>query len=877
MRAVFVILLLTSITQLTHAESSVRFDVPVQSLVDAVRAVAAQSNVNIFLDADIQKRIGDRKSVALKDEMTLDQALTRLLQGSGLTFEFINGNTIAIRALAAQNGARPVAQDANSQSMKLAVVDATQRQSSDPSSGAGASAQRQVKQGDTGAANSSPGIGIDEIVVTAQKREQKLKDVPLSVTAIAGKEIDERGLVSAEDYLRGIPGVNQVDIGYGQSIIIRGIETSPTAQNFGSGTTTATYFGETPTTNSAGLGGGTNVDLKLVDIERVEVLRGPQGTAFGNSSMGGAVRTIPVAPKLGIAEAKVAAGYSATSGSGGDNYEIQAIGNVPLIKDRLAIRATAYKYEDSGFYRNRAGSDPAFQAAVVAPNGAQAYATDSEEVGSSRFIGGRVAALWQATDDLSVRLGYLSQKTETDGFGVATNGTYEQAVLQVAPAHVMRGQKDGVFDTDIDIANAVLEYGFNWADLLATYSYTDSGSRRSLPQTAAGIGAAQSVDSPSDHSENVAEVRLASKFDGPLNFIAGVYHENLDDEIVYDYRTLLVAQGTYRDRRNLEQNALFAEVSWKFLPHFTLTGGSRAYRYDRDVLVDTTGIFGVGSSLSKADASGSIFRGNLSWTPTDEAMVYVNYSEGFRLGKPQPGLAPGQCDLNGDGLVDGSSISIASTRNVESDDVASYELGGKFVLLDRKLTIDVSAYRMDWSGMPALVVSSCAAGSSFLTYLTNVGAAKSEGVELEAQFQIARSLRIDIGGSWVDAELTEDVPRQGFVSGSRLPGSPRANANLGLQYNFAIGGHAAFVRADSIYVGSFYGNVQESFNTKAGDYVKVDATARLQIGNLDLDLFVQNLTNEDAFAFRGVADRGALFGYRLRPREVGLRVGYDFR
>ena len=151
---------------------------------------------------------------------------------------------------------------------------------------------------------------LSEIVVTATRRAENIQDVPLSIAAVTADDIAQRNFVSEEDYLRTIPGVNQVDEVGSSAIIIRGVETSPSFQNFASGPTVATYFGETSTTASAGLTGGSNVDIKLVDIDRVEVLRGPQGTTFGSSSLGGAVRIIPAAPKLDEFGGEVAANYS---------------------------------------------------------------------------------------------------------------------------------------------------------------------------------------------------------------------------------------------------------------------------------------------------------------------------------------------------------------------------------------------------------------------------------------------------------------------------------------------------------------------------------------------------------------------------------------
>ena len=254
-----------------------------------------------------------------------EQVLQQLLEGTGLKYQFLDSRTIAVSPIREDSAnARPVS------TLRLAQAE---QSASDAGRSAAAAAQ-----GTRGSA--SEGVALEEIVVTAQKREQRLQDVPLSIAVADAEDIDRRGLINAEDYLRGMPGVNQVDTALNQTIVIRGIESATTFQNFGSGPTTATYFGETPTTNAAGLFGGTNVDLKLVDIERVEVLRGPQGTAFGNSSLGGAVRTIPVAPKLDRFEGQVAAATRDVRWRR-RQLQVQAVGNFPLIQDRLAIRATA--------------------------------------------------------------------------------------------------------------------------------------------------------------------------------------------------------------------------------------------------------------------------------------------------------------------------------------------------------------------------------------------------------------------------------------------------------------------------------------------------------------------------------------------------------
>ncbi len=892
-RVVTFTLLALVLGQASLAQSQrLNLDIKPQPIKLALRDLGEQTGIQILFRAeDVAK--GGVTTPRISGQMSPKEALDRMLAAApGLTYEWVNAHTVMISARDLTGMERGVSTP--EESMQVAQAASTH-------AGTAASGQNSQEHQDTSrATGDSSDTKVQEITVTASKRAERLQDVPISIAVVTADDIDRRGLVNAADYLRGIPGVNQVDSAEGQSIVIRGMETSPYFQNFSSGPTTATYFGETPTTTAGGLGVSTNIDIKLVDIERVEVLRGPQGTAFGNSSIGGAVRTIPVAPRLDRFAAKLAGGYSSTSGTGGDNHNIQAIANIPLVKDKLAIRAVGYQYQDSGFYTNVAGSDPAFQIAAVVPYGAQGFAVDKEEVGSADVRGGRIAALFQPIDDLRLALNYLTQKGQTDGFAIATSGTYEQTMLRVAPEHVVRGQGAGVSDTDIDIANAVLEYDLGSANLLATYSHSKSGSIVSAPYQLSGRYWPTSYISDSDHREDVGEIRLATHFDGAWNFLAGIYAENIDDEVLFDYRwfgdpaTNIACAGCAGSSDvgdqiqlwDLRQKAAFGEVSWKFAPRFTLTGGVRTYDYDRTIRTSSPrnfffGPVAPGTTRTATDASGTIFRGNLSYQPNGNALVYAGWSQGFRLGKPQPALPAGVCDLNGDGVIDGTGIGLASTGSVESDDVDNLELGGKFALFDRRLTIDAAVFRMEWSGLPVRAGTPAPCNRA---YNTNAGTALSEGVEFQANVQVTEPFRVEFGGSWIDARLTEDVPLQGFTDGDRLAGSPEVNANLGLQYEFKIGGiYRAWVRADSTYTGSFYGDILQSPNTKSGDYVKLDASVRVKIGNLDVDFFARNLTNEDAFTFRGILPAsparpvlGDFYGYRLRPRTIGLQLGYSF-
>ncbi len=856
------------------------FNIAPQKLASALVEFSRQANTPIVSST---REVDRYDTAGVTGVMTLKEALKALLAGTDLETKITESGAIAIGTFTDQ-AAAPASPRPARAGLQVRLAQAS-----------GPQVTQTEERGDSADKRDEAKDKVQEIIVTATKRAEKIEDVPQSIAVVSAADIDKRALVSAGDYLRGIPGVNQVDDAFNQSIIIRGIETSPQFQNFDAGTTVATYFGETPTTNTAGIGNSTAVDIKLVDIERVEVLRGPQGTSFGNSSLGGAVRTIPVAPRLDRVEGKVAASHSFTAGAGSDNSMVQAIGNFPLIQDKLALRAAVYRFEDSGFYRGVAGSDPATQAAVTA-FGARDFAIDSGEIGAQRFNGGRVSLLYQPTSALKFTVTYLKQVTEIDGTPGATLPGYDQTILQVAPEHVRRGQHGGLADTNIEIVNPVIEYDLDWGTLTATYSNTESGSRyitsySFFPGFYPHFPLSNLADSK--HQENVGELRLATKLGGPLDGVAGLYYEHLKDsanpgnDLIWHgdpaanpFSPGLRSLGIDAQWRDLKQKAAFAEVSWKIVPRLTLTGGARYYDYERSNLDVRSGFLfgGASSTLRDSEANGTSLRGNLSFKPDENSLVYAGWAEGFRLGIPQTGLPPGLCDVNPpDGIVDGSNgVTIESTRETKSDTVESVEVGGKTALFDRRLMVTGAVFRIDWKGMPVRIASPAAPAGCGLAYTANVGEARSEGVEFQLSTRLGRAWTVDGGASWIRAELAQDAPSLNATEGTRLPGSPSFNANFGAEYGFEIGGYNAFVRADAIYVGEFYGNLTRSPDTRSGDYVKVDLSARVSVKSFDVDVFVRNLTDADDYTFRGIYDGGGPFGWRMRPRTIGVQLGYHF-
>lgn len=871
--SILVLLAVSALADEGRLNREIDFTIPPQQLDAALLELGRQANLQLMFSAREFRAIA---TPGLHGRMPIGKALELLLRDTGLTYQMIGDATVTVK---------PVAQGptATHEPSSHFASDAIRIAQVAPDAGArDAVANGDRERSDAG----SPGK-LEEIVVSAQKREERLQDVPISIAVITNQEIERRGFIGMEDYLRSVPGVNQIDNGpLSNSIVIRGLTTGPMFENSGSGPTVATYFDESPITATLGYGSGGGVDIRPVDVERIEILRGPQGTAYGSASLGGTVRIIPAKPKLGAFGAKLSASYADTSGFGSDNSTIQGVVNIPLVRDTFALRAVAYRFDQSGYYRNVAGMDPA-AIAKARDFGLGDYTTGfvQNDVGRMRSTGGRLAAHWKPTENLDISATFLTQKIEQDGSPYATNGGYEQSNLPVSPQGRERNELGDVNDSDLDLFSVVLNYDLGWGLLTSTASWANSGSvwasdiSRFYPHALSSTG-------PSNVRAVSAETRIATRLDGRIQFLGGLYYENIDDDFVQHTDWAGTPANNpfttnpsfyFEESTNLEQRALFAEVSYELLDNLTATLGGRYFKYEKDERNLTEGGSagvllgeGVPQVLSSAEGNSS-YKASLSYKPQEETLLYVSWAEGFRLGRPAAGLPSATCDPNGDGLIDGSDVSIASTRRINSDFLENYELGAKFSALDRRLIVEAAIYHIEWDGLPIRTV----ADSCNLAYTANVGAATSDGAEFQTTFFATSALRFVLGGSYNDAQLSENAPDlfTPAFKGDRLPGAPQFNGNAAVQYDFTVAGRGAFVRADSFYTGKFFRDLGEGPpDTRAGDYIKVDARIGVNIDRLNVELFANNLTNRTDFTWHGYG--GA--AYRLRPRTIGVQLGYTF-
>lgn len=874
------LLLQAGLTLPAFAQEVHRFDINTTDAATAIHEFGSQADVQILVAAEA---LNGKHLNKVHGNLSTADALIKLLADTGLSHQYVGDRAVAVLP----EPARPASDSAS-------VLVPNPRRADNPrapdvraakKSSLGRFRLAQAETSDNPQTTKSPekpeGV-LEGIVVTARKRPESIQSVAMSVTALSQQEIERRDLVGMGDYLRTLPGVNQLDRGVGRnSIVMRGVSASPQGESISVSPTVGIYFADVPLTGYTVR--GDSADIKLVDIERIEVLRGPQGTLYGSSSLSGAVRNIPVAPDLSRFTGNIAMEYSHTDGNGDDNNSIEGVLNVPLVKDRLALRAVAYDINNSGYVTNIAGSVPEFRQ-VAADFGAPQLAVNQDNIGNNEYTGGRISALWRPIENLNATLTYIKQELKQEGFPEVqldlAPERFAQTRLQIAD---VAGGGSEILEDDIEVLSLDLDYDLGWATLLSATSWVDQTTNenrdietflRGIPSPQVNIGESNAF---------TQEVRIATQFQGPFQFLAGLYYEDIETDRLHltyfggdpslnpfgdEDDLLLFSIGPDRD---LRQRAAFAELSYELFAGLQVTVGTRYFSYERvDVSHNGGVLFFESSETLSVEDSDFTSKFNLTYTPTDDVLIYTTWAEGFRLGRAAGPLPP-TCDVDGDGFIDGSNNVSAFGYSIEPDNLESYELGGKVTALQGRLVVNTAVYYNEWQGIP-VSVNTAPCG---LVYTVNAGEARTRGIELEAVLYASQALRFTFGGSYVDAELTKDAPLIG-LAGDRLPGSPKFNVNAGFQFDFTLANHAGYARADYAYVGGFYNNLQET-GTEAGDYPELNLSAGMSFDQVAVELFIHNLTNSDALTwveteFLGFDTRA----YRLRPRTIGVNLRFEF-
>jgi iron complex outermembrane receptor protein len=715
-----------------------------------------------------------------------------------------------------------------------------------------------------------------EIIVTATRRSERIQDIPISVTAYAQQDLDDLGIVGYEGIAQNTPGivVNRPTQNF-NNFTARGINTN--GYSAGLQSAVAIYIDELPISAN---GNSTILDPNLYDVERVEFLRGPQGTLFGSNSLAGAMRIITRSPDLDDFEASASADLALT-GSSSVRQRYNAMINIPIMTDELGLRAT-------GYYRNEDGWVDNIGTGVKDSNSLEAY-------------GGRISLLMQPSDRMKVRLlaSYENSKPADSGLTNPNLGKY-----------VRNSDRPDLFQGELTNFNVTVNHEFDFAELISstTLSTYDASFYVDLAGTFGQL-IPFALDAYGYDDLFVQETRLVSRTSGPIEWVAGFFYYDKRRTVDFAYRSspeFLLATGlsglpdeyyqrfqAYTDQTEI---AGFGEVTVRFSDNFWITGGlrygstevqsfTRGGGYNSDYL--NRAFFGpyfsplnitpieYAEGLKVKDDRLS-YKASVSWKPMEELTSYATLSTGFRtpVVNARAGLASA-LDPNDLIIPDGA----------RSDSVTNYEVGLKGRWLGGDLVANIAAYYIDWKNIQVQANRV----SDSIQFATNIGGAESYGLEFEIVARPIQGLSATLNGSFNEAKVTKLTAVEAAISGAEVGtrlASPHFQGSGTLRYDFSIGAsNSGFAAVNVSHVGSFpnqFPNVPGNPAALSPTYdfteawTNVNLYAGVKLGSIDLTAYVENVLDDSSITY--VHPEAFLDGRyaRMRPRTVGVRANYRF-
>lgn len=700
----------------------------------------------------------------------------------------------------------------------------------------------------TAAAAQTASGRLEEVLVTASKRTQTMHEVPASVNVMSGAALDNVNASNFQDFASYVPSLSSLSSGTGQNqVVLRGITTGGQ-----SSPTVGIYVDETPIGSSTSFAfGSTALDFNTFDLERLEVLSGPQGTLYGASTLGGLVKYVTRAPDLTKLEALLQADVSHTQhGESGESGRIAV--NLPLLQDRFAVRIDGIAENDPGYIDNpRRGVD---------------------DVDASTTRGGRISMLGDITDNLSLRLTAIKQKIERDGKSQVDRDpeTQERVVGKYQQLTVI----EEPFSQDFELYSGVVNWDIGWADFTSASSWQEFESDSVLDSTEIfstilGTGGAFQFQSVNiGRTEKFTqELRLTSPASKRFEWQLGLFYTEEDSDNITRLLNASSADGTLNGAplfighipTKYREVAGFSDVTVYLSEKADITLGLRYSRNDQDYTQRNRGLFNnpVNPSLlsvREADSSENVttYLVNPRYRLNADVMLYARVASGFRPGGPNLITYDAQGRPLGD-------------PTFESDTLWSYEAGVKGIFLDGRATLDFDVFYIDWSDIQ---LTATIAG---LNQLQNGGEAQVQGAELIGSFEIHEGFKVGGSMSFNDAELTQDVPGLDAHDGDRLPLSPRFSTSLTADYHFPVGRNlTGSVGASYRYVGQRNAGFDDSAVRPQYDlesYDLVDLRAALETEKFAIGLFVKNLFDKVGEVS---ADLSAVAGNPNAPARVTL-------
>ncbi len=755
---------------------------------------------------------------------------------------------------------------------------------------------------------SAPATGDDEIIVTAQKREENLQNVPISIQALSGAKLEEHQVAGFDDFAKLLPSVSFLAYGPGQTqIYFRGVSAGDGVLRTGSQPTSSLYIDELPATTIAGA-----VDFHVYDVARIEGLSGPQGTLFGASSLSGTLRIITNKPDpshfYGGAEI---GGTKFDSGGYGGSFD--GFVNIPL-SPTVAFRASAFYRKDGGYIDNVPGTrvyqlgddDPTTS---VTSTNARYVKNDFNDV---ETYGGRAALGIELDNNWTVTPAIIYQHQQANGTFLVDPRLPDLQVQDYTPdlnidrwyqaSLTIQGKlgnwdvtyAGGYFDRHNDQQQDYSEYSVAYDSIPGYNNYPTA--------TGGFLDPTQAFRAQDQYTKQTHELRIASPSSGRFRIIAGLFYERQTDRAVLDYivpglasipdtpAVPLVGDDIFATRayRVDRDYAAFGEASFDILPTVTVTGGIRGYIYNNTIV----GFSGFQSSAATSNCpigitsvglcnnfdkkkvgAGETHRINLTWRVTPDYLLYATYSTGFRPGgnNRKPGVNP-----------------------YVADTLANYEIGFKTSWLNRKLRINGAVFIEEWKNLQYPLAP---AGSVGVTYVYNAGNARIKGIEGDFSWQIG-GLTLSGSGTYVDGKLTTDFcavdPASlnidcsllplGAPSGTRLPVQPQFKGNATARYTFSGASFAPYIQGTILHQSgtrSYLTTREYDILGPTSAFTTADFAVGATFGMFNVEAYIQN-----AFDERGVLSKNTVCvpsicgagvrNYVVKPRLFGVKLGTKF-
>jgi iron complex outermembrane recepter protein len=802
----------------------ISFNIPAQSLGTALKQLADQAGIQILFEEQI---VSGLRSPEVRTHETPLQALGAMLNGTGLEFA-AKGQTIAVRKTA------PAASHSTAGESASGPV--------------GTSNERES----TAQLNS---IQLEEVVVTAQKRNERLQDVPVPVTVLSGSTLVENNQVRLKDYYSSVPGLNVTPADFGApQITIRGLTTGGNTNP-----SVGIVIDDVPYGSSTILGGGFLApDFDPSDLASVEVLRGPQGTLYGANSLGGLLKYVTVDPSTDALSGHFQAGTSAVENGAEAGYNFRGAVNVPL-SDTVAVRASAFARRDPGYIDN--------------------VLVNEDGVNRTYVSGGRLSGIWKPSDQFSMKLSALLQDSRASGSSYVDQSPGMGDLQQRTVPH------SGFFDSKIQAYSINATGRLGVAEITSLTGYNVNTLNNALDFTPlAGVlsNALFQVGGAPELNYNktkkvTEEVRLRTPIGARLEWLVGAFYTHEDNQSIQQIVAADLTTGsTVGSLLNVDfpttyaEYAGFTDLTVHMTERFSVQLGARESQNRQSYATTWVGpyvpiVLQVPSPLipprSDTKANAFTYLVTPQYRLSPDLMMYCRLASGYRPGGP---------NVN-------STLNTLPTFG--PDKTENYEIGVKGDVLEHMLTFDASVYYISWKDIQLQLIDPVA----HVAVYTNASRAKSQGLELAVQAQPVRGLRLAAWVAFNDAVLTQAFPATSpayGAEGDRLPDGSRFSGNLSVDEDFPLTG------ALTGYVGaalSYIGDRQGVFTLRSAPerqtlpgYAKTDLHAGLRYGSWTANLYADNVTNRRGVLNGGLGTALPMDFYYIQPRTIGLLLSWTF-